>query len=480
MIEELRDYVRSLLRSMYADSFDYVNRVAPKDEITSYKISDSTIEKFGHIVYALAATFITHLLNIEAADGIAQMSDTEHLKDGYWTVMYKALLFSSDDFVNGQKHFSISPFYFDVGVVDLMEANLITDYTIVPDEDCGGFTLSDFNHDGLFFIIVATKNPLIERKLNDIGLANIADPNNCAFHQLFVSHSDAIKKAHNAQNINDKKNLKEAIEKYTIDLVSSDGNGDCDVDIARENSKSQVNIIYNKLCPAPHVTKVTIEYDSETPIPNYKHKLVLDSSNFDFSTANSKLSDIRIFKDLSGQNALPYYLYSFISKRSRAVVWVKLELSNSSNEFYLFTYCDPNMQSLSDAEPFRSVSDRPYTFTYEGGSVQLPKQNIIPGSVSVLHYDNHNQRWQLLQESEDYRVDYESGILALRGGIVGDTYKVDSYSYIDAPLQYSYALDPMDIFLPSDKYNSINNMVRKIVNPGILFEIKGIKPMEGN
>jgi len=83
--------------------------------------------------------------------------------------------------------------------------------------------------------------------------------------------------------------------------------------------------------------KITITNSSSSDVTDYQVDIVLDSSNFDFSKANSDGSDIRFTSD-DGQTPLSYWIESWDSANSKAKVWVKVPSipANSSVDIYMY------------------------------------------------------------------------------------------------------------------------------------------------
>ena len=72
-------------------------------------------------------------------------------------------------------------------------------------------------------------------------------------------------------------------------------------------------------------------------LSDYQQKIVLSSSNFDFSKANSDGSDIR-FLDSDDSTPLSYWIESWDSSGQTATIWVKVPSIPASSNYTIYMY----------------------------------------------------------------------------------------------------------------------------------------------
>ena len=126
---------------------------------------------------------------------------------------------------------------------------------------------------------------------------------------------------------------------------------------------------------------VTIQNQTDKDLTDYQVKIVLDSSNFDFSQAKEDGSDVR-FYDGQG-NKLPYWIESWDSSGQTAVVWIKVpsipangstriamyvgnpSATSESNAYDVFDwYDDASTNRLSEYTVYGSGGDLKYSSGY--------------------------------------------------------------------------------------------------------------------
>ena len=122
--------------------------------------------------------------------------------------------------------------------------------------------------------------------------------------------------------------------------------------------------------------KVTITEQSGNDLTDYQVLVELDSSNFDFTHAQSNGEDIR-FTDLVG-NLLDYWIESWDAGAEEAKVWVKVPSipSNGTTELYMY-YGNPSASSESDGDAVFEFFD-----DFDGENLDLDKWEIIDSSGS--------------------------------------------------------------------------------------------------
>lgn len=93
---------------------------------------------------------------------------------------------------------------------------------------------------------------------------------------------------------------------------------------------------------------ISIQENSGVDLLGYQVKIVLDSSNFDFTKANSDGSDVR-FYDLAG-NELPYYIEYWDAASQLAIIWVRVDLPANSITQIRMVYHNPSL-TISTSNP---------------------------------------------------------------------------------------------------------------------------------
>lgn len=94
--------------------------------------------------------------------------------------------------------------------------------------------------------------------------------------------------------------------------------------------------------------EITVSNSLTTALSNYQTKIVLSSSNFDFSHANSDGSDIR-FTESDGTTSLYYWVEKWDSTNLNAMIWVKVSSipASGSTTIYMY-YGNSNAATASD------------------------------------------------------------------------------------------------------------------------------------
>ena len=94
---------------------------------------------------------------------------------------------------------------------------------------------------------------------------------------------------------------------------------------------------------------ITVTETSGTDLSDYQTRIDLDSSNFDFSKANSDGSDIRITDDSNAK--LPFWIESWDATGQTAVVWVKIpSIAASSSVTIYMWYGNSSLSTESDGD----------------------------------------------------------------------------------------------------------------------------------
>jgi len=123
--------------------------------------------------------------------------------------------------------------------------------------------------------------------------------------------------------------------------------------------------------------KITITEQSGSDLTDYQVLIELNSTNFDFSHAQTNGEDIR-FTDASG-NLLDYWIEEWDAVNEKAKVWVKVPSipANSEIEIYMY-YGNPEVASASDGDAVFEFFD-----DFGGTELDASKWEVTAGSVGV-------------------------------------------------------------------------------------------------
>jgi len=129
--------------------------------------------------------------------------------------------------------------------------------------------------------------------------------------------------------------------------------------------------------------KVTITEQSGEDLTDYQVLVELDSSNFDFTHAQSNGEDVR-FADTEG-NLFDYWIEEWDSVNETAKVWVKVPSipANGTTELYMY-YGNPSASSESDGDATFEFFD-----DFESGG--LEKWEVMCGTWEITTYDGGNR-----------------------------------------------------------------------------------------
>jgi len=132
-------------------------------------------------------------------------------------------------------------------------------------------------------------------------------------------------------------------------------------------------------------------------LSDYQQKIVLSSSNFDFSKANSDGSDIR-FLDSDDSTPLSYWIESWDSSGQTATIWVKVPSIPASSNYTIYMYFG-NASATSESNGNNvfddfDTGDKTSSWTLEGSSGQTtsdgdpqPSYYAVSTSGSYMYRD---------------------------------------------------------------------------------------------
>ncbi len=134
--------------------------------------------------------------------------------------------------------------------------------------------------------------------------------------------------------------------------------------------------------------EITIKENSGSSLTNYQVPIVLNSSNFDFSLAQSEGQDIRF---TSGDSQLKHWIEKWDAKREKATIWVKVpSIPSGSNTKITMHYGNPDASDIAsgpgtfvffDAFTGTSAFSNWDSFTTGGGEQKVSSgvcQLIVP------------------------------------------------------------------------------------------------------
>lgn len=158
-----------------------------------------------------------------------------------------------------------------------------------------------------------------------------------------------------------------------------------------------VRLTSNNLGWGAYSTRVTIINRLAEELRDYQVRVVLNSTNFDFTKANSDGSDLR-FYDPDARTLLPYWIEVWDPVSEEAVVWVRVHrIPASSNKTLIMYYGNPDAAPMScgpctfdffDDFEDGDISDwRAYDATIEattlGGRGVI---KLVPGAVTYFQH----------------------------------------------------------------------------------------------
>jgi len=161
--------------------------------------------------------------------------------------------------------------------------------------------------------------------------------------------------------------------------------------------------------PFKYRRKITITEQSGNDLTYYQVLIELNSTNFDFTHAQTNGEDIR-FTDASG-NLLDYWIEEWDAVNKTAKVWVKAPSipANSSVEIFMY-YGNPEITSASDASAtfIRVIDGLVASWHFDEGSGTTAYDssgNNYDGTVSGAIWDNGKFNKALNFDGTDDRVD---------------------------------------------------------------------------
>ena len=115
--------------------------------------------------------------------------------------------------------------------------------------------------------------------------------------------------------------------------------------------------------------QITVTEQSGNNLTDYQVLIELNSSNFDFSHANSDGSDIRFY---DGENVLPHWIEKWDSDNQEAKIWVKVPFipANGNATFYMY-YGNASVPSASNAKEVFIFFDDFEDGNYDGWTYSL-------------------------------------------------------------------------------------------------------------
>ncbi len=93
---------------------------------------------------------------------------------------------------------------------------------------------------------------------------------------------------------------------------------------------------------------ITINNSNPNNLTNYQMNISLNSTNFNFSAAQTQGQDLR-FTDTDGITPLNYYIESYNSTSQNAIVWVNINISALSNKTIYLYYGNPLATTASSS-----------------------------------------------------------------------------------------------------------------------------------
>ena len=136
-----------------------------------------------------------------------------------------------------------------------------------------------------------------------------------------------------------------------------------------------------------YIRKITITEQSGNDLSDYQVLIELNSTNFDFSHAQTNGEDIR-FTDASG-NLLSYWIESWDAVNETAKVWVKIPSipANSSVVIWMY-YGNPGLKSASDGyASFEFFEDLARPILFQAKNASSPTIDVYGYLAENIVYD---------------------------------------------------------------------------------------------
>ena len=169
--------------------------------------------------------------------------------------------------------------------------------------------------------------------------------------------------------------------------------------------------------------EITIQENSGNNLTDYQVKIVLNSSNFDFSKANSDGSDIR-FVDSDDTTPLSYWIEKWDSVNQEAIVWVKVPSipANSTKTIYMY-YGNPSASSESNGDAVfeffddfeeTSLDTNKWDVMSSAGTYEITNSQFIAypgtsGAMGIISKNTYNFEELAIEVRDAVDVDYYDG-----------------------------------------------------------------------
>lgn len=143
------------------------------------------------------------------------------------------------------------------------------------------------------------------------------------------------------------------------------------------------NLLYGRI--------ITITNELEEELTNYQVKIILDSSNFDFTKTKPDGGDIRFYNSSGWE--LSYWIEKWDQASEEAVIWVNVPYipAESSTQIYMY-YGDPNLESKSCGECVFEFFDDFESWNgwtkYQRGEVEQSGERFYEGEYSAKKHSN--------------------------------------------------------------------------------------------
>jgi len=202
---------------------------------------------------------------------------------------------------------------------------------------------------------------------------------------------------------------------------------------------------------------ITITEQSGSTLTDYQVLIELNSSNFDFSKANSDGNDIR-FTDES-DNLLDYWIEEWDSSAEQAKIWVKVPSipASSSTTIYMY-YGNSGATSLSDAtEVFGSNLVAYWSFDEVSGTTVEEVINNKDGTITTetgasysIEAGRFGDAIKLMPDSSDRDNNCAYVDVSVPNGDVldfasGDSFTVCAYAKHTAPSGFEMIINRRDV-----------------------------------
>jgi len=140
---------------------------------------------------------------------------------------------------------------------------------------------------------------------------------------------------------------------------------------------------------------------TSTPLNNFQVRVLLTTSNFNYSAARSDGGDIRFFSNPSLTTAIPYYIETWNSLGT-SILWINVPVTGTTKAYMSYgntalttlsnidTTMDPALQFMYYASGQVAAGAQAFQSLDGGGQDQIVNYSWLSGAAVVTNYQNGN------------------------------------------------------------------------------------------